>query len=271
MSRLEGVQVILFDMDGTLYQDFTFHRDYLRYLLQGTAWERYTGEVTALADGILSGGVLPMNRFYRVRPAEGLEGPAALPAHLRAGLAEELPFARCYREGLGELQFLGDPWEVATYIAAALGVLEQNGEAAFLRVRGEMEAAALHLDPALRDLLAAMRERYVTVLLSNSPEESAAGFIDRLGLTGAFTHVRYSARKPMGLFENLERCPGLAGMEREHLLSVGDHAFNEIVNVHLAGGKTVWMNPYAPAPWVPCTCSVGSLGELMALLQGELL
>ena len=31
------------------------------------------------------------------------------------------------------------------------------------------------------------------------------------------------------------------------------------------------MNPYAPAPQIPCTRSVGSLEELMALLQKELL
>ncbi len=271
MRLSEGTAVVLFDMDGTLYQDFDFHRNYLRYLLRGTDCEDLTEDVVALADGVLSRGTLPMNRFYRVCRPGRPRSPAELLARLRENMVEELPFARCYREGLGDLRFLGDPWEVAVYIAAALGTPERCGEAAFLRVRAEMEETALRADPALLALLEALRERYVTVLLSNSPEASAAGFIDRLGLSGAFSHVLYNAGKPMGLFENLRRGPGLAGVRGEQVLSVGDHAFNEIVNVHLAGGRTVWMNPYAPAPQIPCTRSVGSLEELMALLRKELL
>ena len=32
-----GITTILFDMDGTLYQDFKFHRQYLKYCLENTA------------------------------------------------------------------------------------------------------------------------------------------------------------------------------------------------------------------------------------------
>ena len=109
------------------------------------------------------------------------------------------------------------------------------------------------------------------MLLSNSPQQSAADFIHRLGFTGAFTFNLYDAQKPYHLFENLRRCPALEGIPTEQLLSVGDHAFNEIVNVHLAGGKTLWMNPYSSDPRVPCTASVKDLPALMAWLEQNLL
>ena len=109
MRLSEGTVVVLFDMDGTLYQDFDFHRNYLRYLLRGTDCEDLTEDVVALADGVLSRGALPMNRFYRVCRPGRPRSPAELLARLRENMVEELPFARCYREGLGDLRFLGDP------------------------------------------------------------------------------------------------------------------------------------------------------------------
>ena len=270
-KELGDIRVILFDMDGTLYQDHTFHRDYLRYLLAGTQYEGFTSQAIRLADEIMDHGVVPMDRFYRVQPISQVENWQQLAEHLRGCMIGEMPFEACYRDGLGGLQFLADPWEVATMIAASLGTLAQNGEDAFLRVRKEMEDHALAPDPELRELLEALKERYITVLLSNSPEQSAANFIDRLGFTGAFSFVLYDACKPYRLFENLHRHPGLEDMPDQAVLSVGDHAFNEIVNVHLAGGKTIWMDPYGAKASIPCTFRVKDIPQLMALMRGQLL
>lgn len=272
MSKaLRDVQVILFDMDGTLYQDHDFHRDYLRYLLKGTVHEEFAEEAVRLADEIMDHGVVPMNRFYRVHPVGHVDGWQELAAHLRGCMIEEMPFEGCYQNGLGGLQFLADPWEVATMIAAALGALDQNGEEAFLRVRQEMEEKALAPNRELRELLAELKERYTTVLLSNSPQESAANFIERLGFTGYFTYHLYDACKPYKLFENLHRHPGLEQVSDKTVLSVGDHAFNEIVNVNLAGGQTIWMNPYGEARQIPCTFQVKDIPQLMKLLRSQLL
>lgn len=266
-----GVRAVLFDMDGTLYQDFDFHRDYLRYLLEGTPHQHLTKQLIALTDDILSREKLPMDRFYRTGLAPDASSAEALAGWMATRLVDEMPFERCYRQGLGELQFLGDPWEVPTFLAGALGVLEEKGEYAFQRVRREMLGKTILPNKPLLDLLQRLRERYVTVLLSNSPQQSAADFIDHLGFTGAFTFNLYDAQKPYRLFENLRRCPALEGIPTEQLLSVGDHAFNEIVNVHLAGGKTLWMDPYSAAPQVPCTARVRDLPALMAWLEENLL
>lgn len=270
-ADFQNVRVILFDMDGTLYQDHEFHRDYLRYLLAGTEYEGFTAQAVQLADEIMVHGAVPMNRFYRIYPISSVGTWQELAHHLRAGMISGMPFEVCYRNGLGELQFLADPWEVATMIAAALGTLEKNGEQAFLRVRQEMEGKSLTPNQELRKLLEELKKHYTTVLLSNSPRESAANFIDRLGFAGAFTYSLYDAHKPYGLFESLHKQPGLEHVPDEAILSVGDHAFNEIVNVHLAGGKTIWMNPYGDAPQIPCTLQVKDIPQLIKLLRSQLL
>lgn len=270
-TDFQNVRVILFDMDGTLYQDHEFHRDYLRYLLAGTEYESFTAQAVQLADEIMAHGVVPMNRFYRICPVSSVATWRELAHYLRADMISGMPFEACYHNGLGELQFLADPWEVATMIAAALGALEKNGEQAFLRVRQEMEVKSLAPNQELMELLGKLKKHYTTVLLSNSPKESAASFVDRLGFTGAFTYCIYDAHKPYGLFENIHKQPGLEQVPNEAILSVGDHSFNEIVNVHLAGGKTIWMNPYGDAPQIPCTLRVKNIPQLIELLHSQLL
>ena len=271
-TATDDIRVILFDMDGTLYQDHEFHRNYLRYLLTGTNYENFREQAVRLADEIMDHGAVPMNRFYRIRPINhSVASWQELVSLINADLVDEMPFEACYRDGLCGLQFLADPWEVATMIAAKLGVLDQNGEPAFLQIRQEMEDKALMPNQELREMLEKLKERYTTVLLSNSPQTSAANFIDRLGFTGAFTFNLYDACKPYRLFENLHCHPGLEHVPSSAVLSVGDHAFNEIVNVHLAGGKTIWMNPYADAPQIPCTFQIKNIPQLMQLLQDRFL
>ena len=266
---MSEIKTILFDMDGTLYQDFNFHRDYLRYSLENTPYESRLPEALALAERTLDGNGLVMNRFYRLPEAVPAEG--ALEQTLRGAMQLEMQFAHCYEAGLGNLAYLGDPWEVVTLITAAYGVLEQNGEQAFLRVREEMHRRSIHADPALLSVLLRLKERYHTILLSNSPEQSASDFIEKLGFQDAFCEKIYDAHKPYGLLKTVYRVHPELREQPEQMLSVGDHAFNEIENILLAGGKTLWMNPYGDAPQVDTTWSVRSIAELIAFFEDNFL
>lgn len=268
---MEGVTTILFDMDGTLYQDFDFHRPYLRYILEDSGMEGAADQAAELADRILDGRSVPMNRFYRVVRKGGIipSDVAELEQCMAAGLVEELLFDSCYQNGLGGMHFLGDAWEVVTYMADILGVLEEKGEYAFCRVREEMHAKSIQRNEPLLEVLSSLKGRYETILLSNSPQKSASDFIDKLGFGDAFSCKIYDAAKPYGLLRRLwEERPGLR-CHMNQVVSIGDHAFNEIVNIGMAGGRTIWMNPYADAPWIPCTLQIKNLDELMHVLKTE--
>ena len=266
------VKVILFDMDGTLYQDPDFHRPYLRYLLQDTPHASFAEESIRLADEIILHDAVPMNRFYRVRRREeGFSGWEEMAQWMCDSQIPEMPFEDCYRNGIGQLCYLGDLWEVAIFIANILGTLPQNGQKAFLRVREEMEQTTLRPAPELYALLDRLKQRYTTVLLSNSPEGTASAFIARLGFDRSFTHHFYGAQKPYHLFENLRRHEGMEAVRPEKILSIGDHAYNEIAPVRLQGGQTVWINPYADAPQIEASACVRDIPALIETLERALL
>ena len=60
----EDIQTIVFDLDGTIYQNTVFHRDYLRFLVEGTGKADWADSLIAFADAVFRGERLVMNAFY---------------------------------------------------------------------------------------------------------------------------------------------------------------------------------------------------------------
>lgn len=60
----QEIDTIIFDLDGTIYQNTEFHRDYLRFLVDGTGLEAWADSLIAFADAVFAGERLVMNAFY---------------------------------------------------------------------------------------------------------------------------------------------------------------------------------------------------------------
>lgn len=59
----QEIDTIIFDLDGTIYQNTEFHRDYLRFLVDGTGLEAWADSLIAFADAVFVGERLVMNAF----------------------------------------------------------------------------------------------------------------------------------------------------------------------------------------------------------------
>ncbi len=68
-------RIVIFDLDGTIYQNSVFHRGYLRTLVAGTWAEPLEADLVRLAEAIFAGRELDMNRFYRRGRAEAATVP----------------------------------------------------------------------------------------------------------------------------------------------------------------------------------------------------
>ena len=65
-----AVNTVIFDLDGTVYQDTTFHRDYIRFLVADTPFAQWQDDLIQLVDGVFAGEHLTMNRFYEVKQVQ---------------------------------------------------------------------------------------------------------------------------------------------------------------------------------------------------------
>ncbi|MDR2259229.1 MAG: hypothetical protein LBE14_08800, partial [Treponema sp.] len=235
---MKGVKTILFDLDGTVYQNNCFHRSYLSLLVRDTPYAPWEHLLIALADAILAGKFIPMNQFYRagIKPVNSMDDAAA---SLQAGALKDLTFREAYKSPLPDVHYLGDAWAVVSLLAQTLHISREAQDTAFQEVRRRMLHEIVP-DAGLIEAITALKDRYVTILLSNSPQNTAEAFIRRLGLQGAFSYIGYGSGKPYGLLSCLERfVPDVLDRPRA-LLSIGDHVFNEIENVRLLGGRTLW-------------------------------
>ena len=250
-KKLERIKTVVFDLDGTIYQDFTFHRHYFRRLLDGTGMEGREEGLVAFMDDVLSGKKLRMNVFYRPEPLGTLppdEYFGALEALAADAPAPPAHAAESHGRGSGapgDLIYLGDAWAVAMFLGKTLGLLEgARNDEVYYATRADMENSAEAGSPELRKALAKVGRLLNIALISNSPEDVAARYLKKLGFSGLFEHVGYSANKPEGFLKALEELFPNALSEPGTVMSVGDHAYNDLSPVQAIGGTAIWVCPY---------------------------
>ncbi|MDR1099806.1 MAG: HAD family hydrolase [Treponema sp.] len=272
---LDNIKTILFDLDGTVYQNNDFHRLYLSLLVKDSPYASWEGRLIALADDILaddilSGKGIPMNRFYRAGTG-AINSPEDLAKALAAGAADDLTFPEAYKGPIPKTHFFGDAWALLSLMADTLGMDKEAQDRTFREVRARMLDGGIAPNTGLIETLTALKNRYVTILLSNSPQDTADAFIRKLGLQDAFTHIGYGSGKPYGLSDCLGRFAPDALENPRTLLSIGDHVFNEIENVRLLGGKTLWICPYRQINYGGCDLRLYTCDELTDFLRNQAL
>jgi len=237
-----SLHTIVFDLDGTLYQDFSIHTIYIRHLLREADKQSWEAPFIGFVEEVLQGKRLAMNAFYRTDPVcEHRPEPFLL------CLEERIVNGCTFEQALHaeNLMYLGDLWSIVSLLGESLGLRDSGWRyRIYGATRAEMALRGYSGSASLRDALKAASSRYETILLSNSPEEIAASVLSELGYEDVFRHVVYSANKPRGMAGALlAACPH-ALENPQTLLSIGDHAYNDLWPVKALGGSTVWINPY---------------------------
>lgn len=262
----QDIETVVFDLDGTVYQNTVFHRDYLHFLVEGTGYEGWEEQLVQLTEEVYAGRRLQMNCFYRLERL-ACETPQALFDALEQCLCPPLS----YRQALETPQvlYLGDAWAVVILIGEALGLLMgRRGEEVFQRTRRKMELDGIEGCPALAEEIRRLSERCCVVLLSNSYRHTVEEFLKQLGMDRIFPVLCCSANKPADMITTLMRTVPGAVLRPQSVISIGDNAFNDLMPIAELGGKTVWLNPYPGIRRAKCDTELRTLPELCTYLAG---
>ncbi len=261
MNFYEDLKAVIFDLDGTLYQDKQFYRRYLMHLVKDTAWEPEYDKLLCFMEDVLSGRAeQKMGHFYRHSPY----------SHFRT-VSEVLDFTTVSNQGDPFEEkfydngyfFIGDAWALTGIIRLRLGL--KGSTDAFLNTRREMLMpeyifeTSNSLVNAIEGLTGAGISTY---LFTNTQSEGAVKFVDHLGLGGKLSAIEYGIGKPYGLAQRLPDILKRAGASPEQVLSIGDHSFNDLSPVRAAGGHTVLVSPYVIHDNVNWDMRLSSLDEL---------
>ena len=279
-SWLSEIKVVLFDLDGTLYQDDSFMDRYIRYMLEETAAEEEIIQAINMGRQILSGEhSLRLGHFYHIgdkavlrwQDEQWIGGWAWDGTELdRSALQAYGPVSDLTEE----LIAVGDPWGVALIFARQHGVSPDAMSLAFDRVRQEMlqepHGFIRHggLLQALKGLTAVERK----MLLTNTHQQSGIEFVQHMGLTDVFNEHRFGAGKPDGMQRCVQELIS-EGYQANEILSIGDNGWNDLNPVKRLGGRTCHISPYTgmhDGQWDIRVASLDELEKLMTAIQSGL-
>ena len=262
---MKDIKIVVFDLDGTIYQNNHFHPDYMHFLLEGTAYESWEQSLVRFVDDVFAGRRLVMNDYYCSAPMD-VRSFEEYTAALENARIPDLTFETSVKRS--DSIFLGDAWAVVALIGSTLGLIQNGrGDEVYKKTRNKMSEDGMEGNMRLKAAIQELGKHYETVLLTNSYEQTALDFLAQLNFSGVFTKIVYSAHKPFGLVENLTRfCPELTE-HPEIFLTIGDHAFNDLMPLQRLGAKTLWINPFENIHEAQADLSVHTLDELAACLE----
>ncbi|WP_048600614.1 HAD family hydrolase [Rubeoparvulum massiliense] len=244
------MELLVFDLDGTLYEEqahFTYYARCLQEMLplerQADFWQDYqnmqSGTHIALIgkiydikrDLVLTVEPL-MKRVQAVHCWNGEPLPQSKwPSEYQA------PIELRYGEFLG----IGDRWILATTAALHQGLT--NGYPAYQKTKLYLASPdfMMRKTPGLKEALARYQGTKKIVLLSNSDEDAAHEILEKLDLHSYFDWLIPRAGKPMETKNWLQKVLQTYQIQPEHAISIGDNLFNEVLPAIELGMKSIYI------------------------------
>ncbi|MBP1964186.1 HAD family hydrolase [Paenibacillus aceris] len=270
MDWLHKIEVVLFDLDGTLYQDGTFYKRYLELLFSQGTYAATLDEILEEMECLLEGRhTSSIGNWYHpctdTWTRETIENQPHVTHYTWRGMEVDVETNPSINI---PAIYAGDAWSLVSIFTVKHGIAETQRQHAFQQVRREMlqGASSFERHAGLYEAIGQLTGVRMKLLLTNSPENTGREFIAALGSSDLFTDIVYGAGKPAGLEYYMDELMKREGLRPEQILSIGDHAWNDLYPVLKLGGRTAWISAYPssdPSPW---DVRLTTLDELAALL-----
>ncbi|MGG3624940.1 HAD family hydrolase [Bacillus gobiensis] len=267
MDWLKDIKAVIFDLDGTLYQDYTFLGRYIKHLFEGTLSEAEIEIKVKEAYAILEGHHPVRLGYFYNRENEKVY------AHKDLRLTKAFHWNGIEEENLIAsdecLFYIGDPWGIAKLYIDRYGLDEQTARNAFERVRQEMlcKPNEIYRHHPLFDIISKLNVEK-KLFLTNTPEPSGPEFVKHLQIGELFDTYVYDACKPDGINESLEQLLKDGYLAHE-ILSIGDNPWNDLYPVKKRGGRTCLISKYVHADPTIWDVTVETIEELADFLQNH--
>lgn len=249
LDWLGAVDVVLFDLDGTLHDD-PRALDHYAAALEAAIPDGGGSGLRAEVEAVVQGYHPAVRPGLFVEPERGLvlAAPewAVGAATDWSGQAVTIPrdLDGPVRHD-GPLRYLGDRWQIVAALAARRGaddpaLLEAFGLAR--RFLNDLVTDLARFD-CLDELLVRLGSGRRLLLATNTSEALGQPLVERLDVGHAFALVRFDARKPAGCAELIAEAHRLWGTATDQVLVVGDNLWNDVLPPAEQGCRTVHIDP----------------------------
>ncbi|MGM0843723.1 MAG: HAD family hydrolase [Bacillota bacterium] len=253
LAEEKTIKAVVFDLDGTLYED-THHFDFYAERLKARTAVEHQGSFEDDYQKIVKGvHPLRIGRVYDVSrdlilihkngivsEAFTWDGEKLDEEGVRGLYCEKLTF------DMDTMLNVGDLWWVPNSIGRHYGLSSSDSAEAFMETRAFMTTPDFQMNTiqAFNEILAELQEDVQLVLLTNSPEEDSEIILEKLGLKDSFHLKIFNGSKPLRTKERFAMIKEKIGAEYKEMMSVGDNLINEIQPAKELGCSTVLIDPH---------------------------
>ena len=270
------IKVIVFDLDGTLYED-THHFDYYAKKLQSKLpaerqslfWEDYQsaqeGELAIKIGRVYDAqqGLILIQEKNMVKETFSWDGRSYSSADISVRYPEPIKIDQI------NIISIGDLWWLPAAIARHYGLSVKDANEAFLETRSYMMSSEFVMTPVkgFKEALEKLKEKgFKLALLTNSPKKDSETILTKLGLENIFHYKIFEGQKPTYTAVRFREIKEHFGFSFSEILSIGDNWINEILPAQELGCSTILIDPHHISHKSYADHIVGDISELTDLL-----
>jgi FMN phosphatase YigB (HAD superfamily) len=272
-SIIEKSELLIFDLDGTLYED-TDHFDYYASLLQkrlpSDKQKLFIEEYQSMKDGrhiVAIGKAYDSNKdsVITIDPLT-IKATAVHDWDGREWSNDEV--FEIYK---GELQFdfdniiaIGDGWWLPYSTARHFGLTSKDTQECYNATKEFMVTDEFQLTktPGLKKGLHTLKQDKELVLITNSDKDDVKRLLNELDLEGIFDRIVSSALKPKNTKKHFELLMEEYRLAPEKTVSIGDNFINEIAPALSLGMKALYIQPHLKSSTHESLSVVRSLADV---------
>ncbi|KGX92993.1 hydrolase [Pontibacillus halophilus JSM 076056 = DSM 19796] len=270
--KLEDYSLVIFDLDGTLYEDtahFSLFAEKLKHELpleRQHAFERdekcvqkgehplAIGKVYDTLEDIIWTWDPFTDMLIEPLTWDGKEAP--IEQKSISFRASDVDFDRWLS--------IGDGWWPPYVLARHHGVPMETCHKVYNETKVVMssEGGWMTRTEGLRNTLLSWKEQKHLVLVTNSDKEDVIRILSKLNLDDVFSHIIPSAMKPKETEHHFKSLLETYKLEPHDALSIGDNFINEIAPALKLGMASCWLTPDEPPITHPNLFAVSSLKQV---------
>lgn len=250
---LENVDVLVFDLDGTLYDDdrqFFYLKEELKKQITHDNHEKFDDDYDAIINRTHSlqvGTVYDVMRqwiihhsHHKVTNVFDWNG-IPIPPH-----KWPKEYEQSFSVKTETLFSIGDIWELLGVAAFYYKIDTKQFLQSFFATRRYMMSDHFKLTP-IQQIDSTFAKLYRTkkvVLMTNSSEEDGRAILKKIGIHDYFHHYIFSAKKPIHTQNHLTAIQKMYDIPYNRILSIGDNFVNEIIPAKQLNCKTICIDPF---------------------------